>query len=184
MAPSRRSRGHRSRRAFGTNPAHDSAPVATSFRDVPPGLPPTMSLGTTDAWCLKPLHTFDAEGHQSTPSAPKVSAVRDRRGGGGGLFLRNNTHITRVASTLSINHRCTLHHTNRSRMWTEANLLAGRGMTLPKTIFPNKLLPLFHNTYHFDISYISVRRSGCPMFPEWLSYNCMFWSKALYVLRR
>jgi hypothetical protein len=22
-------------------------------------------------------------------------------------------------------------------MWTEANLLAGRGMTLPKTIFPN-----------------------------------------------
>jgi hypothetical protein len=55
----------------------------------------------------------------------------------GRLFLRNNTHITRVASALSLNHHCTLHQTNRSRTWTEANHLAGRGMTLPKTIFPN-----------------------------------------------
>jgi hypothetical protein len=135
MAPSRRSQGHRSRRAFGTKPAHDSAPVATGFRDVPLGLPSTMSLSTTNAWCLKPLHTFGAEGHQSTPSAPKVSAIRDRRGG---LFLRNNSHITRVASALSLNHRCTLHQTNRSRTWTEANHLARRGMTLPETIFPDK----------------------------------------------
>jgi hypothetical protein len=117
MAPSRRSQSHRSRRAFGTKPALDSALVATGFRDVPPGLPSTMSLSAPDAWCLRPLHTFGAEGHQSTPSAPKVSAIRDRQGGGG-LFLRNNTHTTRVASALSLNHHCTLHQTNRSHTRT------------------------------------------------------------------
>jgi hypothetical protein len=116
MAPSRRSQSHRSRRAFGTKPALDSALVATGFRDVPPGLPSTMSLSAPDAWCLRPLHTFGAEGHQSTPSAPKVSAIRDRQGGG--LFLRNNAHTTRVASALSLNHHCTLHQTNRSHTRT------------------------------------------------------------------
>jgi hypothetical protein len=81
MAPSRRSHGHHSCHAFGTKPAHDSATVATGSRDVPLGLPSTMSLSTTDARCLKPLHTFGVEGHQSTPLAPKVSTIRDRRKG-------------------------------------------------------------------------------------------------------
>jgi hypothetical protein len=56
-----------------------------------------------------PLHTFGAEGHPSTPSAPKASAIRDRRGG---LFLRNNAHKTQAASTLSLNHQSTLHQNN------------------------------------------------------------------------
>jgi hypothetical protein len=125
MAPSRRSQGHRSHRAFGAKPAHDSALVATGFRDVLPGLPSTMSLSTTDVWCLKPLHAFGIEGQRHSGSSR------------GGLFLRNNTHTTRVASALSLNNCCSLHQTNRSRTWTEANHLAGCGMMLLKTIFPN-----------------------------------------------
>jgi hypothetical protein len=50
MAPSRRSLGHRSRRAFGTEPAHDSAPVIMCFRDAPHGPPSPMSLSAPDAW--------------------------------------------------------------------------------------------------------------------------------------
>jgi hypothetical protein len=135
MSPSRQSQGHCSRRSFGTKPAHESAPVKMGFRDVPPGLPSPMSLSAPDAWCFRPFHIFGAEDHPSTPSAPKVNAIRDRRGGG--LFLRNNAHITRAASALSLNHHCILHQTTRSRTWTEANHLAERGMTLLKTIFPN-----------------------------------------------
>jgi hypothetical protein len=56
-----------------------------------------------------PLHTFGAEGHPFTPSAPKAIAIRDRRGG---LFLRNNAHKTLAASVLSLNHPSTLHQNN------------------------------------------------------------------------
>jgi hypothetical protein len=56
------------------------------------------------------------------------------------LFLHNKTHITRAASAFSLNHRCELPPQIRSRAWAEPNNLAGRGKTLPKTIFPNILL--------------------------------------------
>jgi hypothetical protein len=114
MAPSRR-KGHRSRHAFGTKPAHDSTPVATGFRDVPPGLPSTMSLSTTDAWCLKPLHTFGAEGHQSTPSASKVSAIRDHRGGGA-VPAKQHSHNSSSISVIVKSPLHTSSHKPKSHM--------------------------------------------------------------------
>jgi hypothetical protein len=140
-------------------PAHDSAPVAMGFRDVPPGLPSTMSLSTTDAGASSPF----------TPSAPRVTDphLRHRRSApfgivvGGGLFLQNNTHITRVASALSLNHRRTVHQTNRSRTWTETNHRAGRGMTLPKTIFPNRHKGLFSHLGYFYMAHMTVMLFLC-----------------------
>jgi hypothetical protein len=88
-----------------------------------------MSLSTTDAWCLKPLHTFGAEGHQSSPSAPKVSAVRDRRGGGA-VPAKQHSHNS---SNISVIVKSPLHtpshkpksHVDRSqppgRTWHDAS---------------------------------------------------------------
>jgi hypothetical protein len=74
--PSRRSRDQRSRRAIGTEPAHDPASVASGFRDVPPRPPSPLSRGAPDARRFWPFHAFGAEGHPSEPSSPKTSAVR------------------------------------------------------------------------------------------------------------
>jgi hypothetical protein len=114
---------HRSRRAFSAEPDHDSASAARCSRVAPHGPPSTTSLSAPVAWRFWPLHTFGTEGHPSTPSAPKASAIWDRRGG---QFLRNNTHKTQAASALSFSHQSTLRqknpksHADRSRPpgWT------------------------------------------------------------------
>jgi hypothetical protein len=109
MVPSRQNQGPPPRRAFGAELAHDSASVARCSRVASHGPPSTTSPSALVAWRFWPLHTFGAEGHPSTPSAPKASAIRDGRRG---LFLRNNTHKTQAASMLSLNHQSTLHQNN------------------------------------------------------------------------
>jgi hypothetical protein len=104
-------KGHRSRRAFSTEPAHDSAPVAKCSRDAPHGPPSTMSLSAPVAWRFWPLHTFGAEGHPATPSA-EGQRHSGSTSGGGGLFQRNNAHKTRATSALSLNHQSMLHQNN------------------------------------------------------------------------
>jgi hypothetical protein len=51
-APLRQSQGYRSRRTFGAEPAHDSAPTALGFRSIPPGLPSPLRRSVPDAWCF------------------------------------------------------------------------------------------------------------------------------------
>jgi hypothetical protein len=80
-------------------PAHDSAPVAMGFRDVPPGLPSTMSLSTTDAGASSPF----------TPSAPRVTDphLRHRRSapfgivvGGGAVPAKQHSHNSSSISVI------------------------------------------------------------------------------------
>jgi hypothetical protein len=73
-APLRQSRGYRSRRTFGAEPAHDSAPTTLGFRGVPPGLPSPLRRNVSDAWCFWPIHTFGAEGPHPLGS-PRVRAI-------------------------------------------------------------------------------------------------------------
>jgi hypothetical protein len=74
--PSRRSRDQPSRRAIGTEAIHDPPLVASGLRDVPPRPPSPLSQGAPDAWRFRPSNAFDAEGHPSEPSSPKIRAAR------------------------------------------------------------------------------------------------------------
>jgi hypothetical protein len=81
-------KGHCSRCAFGTEPAHDSAPVAKCSRDAPHGPPSTMSLSAPVAWRFlapshlrrrgSPLHTFGAEGQRHSGSTRGVVPAKQR----------------------------------------------------------------------------------------------------------
>jgi hypothetical protein len=111
-----------------------AAPSAPSRPMTPPRSQRASETSRPD--CLQPRASSPF-----TPSAPRVTDphLRHRRSAPFGIVeggLRNNPHITRVASALSLNHHRTLHQTNRSRTRTETNHRAGRGMTLPKTISP------------------------------------------------
>jgi hypothetical protein len=79
-APSRRSQGRplapsASNRPM-TLPRSQGAPESPHTDRLQPRARAHPSRGAF--W---PLHTFGTEGHPSTPSAPKASAIRDRRGG-------------------------------------------------------------------------------------------------------
>jgi hypothetical protein len=128
--PPRQSQGCRSRHTFGTDPVHDTAPITSGLRGVPPD-PPSPCTGAY------PMH--DAS-DPSAPSAPKVCILRDLRGWE--PRLQNNTHIIRATSVLSPNPYCILGKnpfSSVARNWQLGRPWRNR-VTLPNVIFPNTAL--------------------------------------------